>query len=461
MRATLALLACALLASAEARAATMVVKNLDPPGEGFNDPTPVTPVGGNPGTTVGQQRLAVFNRAAQLWGAALQGPVPIEIDANFAPLPCTGGFIVLGNARPATFMANIPGVSIDLWLPVALANELAGSDQSPGESEIEATFNGGLAACTNGRQDWYYGFDGQAGDKPDLLSVVLHELGHGLGFTSVMDLATGESKSGRFDPFSSHVFDTTLGQPWTVLTAAQRVTSVRSPRTVVWHGLNVLRQAADILALGAPVLKTTPALPGLTARVAEAEFGPAVAARPASGPLVVGTLSPGTCAFQGSAAGAVVLITQSGCPPIQQAWNAQQAGAVAVLIKDDGNPDPPLTVDVQASHRALFPVTVPVLAVSAADATVLAAAPAGTTVQLTAEAATRVGADVSGRPMLFATNPVAKGSTLSHWEMLERPNLLMEPVQAPDAIHDLRMELALFRDLGWSTTCGNGTMDSG
>jgi len=39
-------------------------------------------------------------------------------------------------------------------------------------------------------------------------------------------------------------------------------------------------------------------------------------------------------------------------------------------------------------------------------------------------------------------------STLSHWEMLERPNLLMEPVQAPDPIHDLRMELALFRDMG-------------
>src|SRR5262249_37091183 len=44
----------AALASAPARA-TITIVNMDGPNEGFNDPTPAAPVGGNSGTTVGQQ----------------------------------------------------------------------------------------------------------------------------------------------------------------------------------------------------------------------------------------------------------------------------------------------------------------------------------------------------------------------------------------------------------------------
>lgn len=51
--------------------ATITIVNNDGPGEGFNDPTPVTPVGGNTGTTRGQQRLIAFQYAANLWSATL------------------------------------------------------------------------------------------------------------------------------------------------------------------------------------------------------------------------------------------------------------------------------------------------------------------------------------------------------------------------------------------------------
>jgi hypothetical protein len=51
--------------------AHVIVLNADGPGEGFNDPTPVAPVGGNPGTTRGQQRLIAFQFAADIWGATL------------------------------------------------------------------------------------------------------------------------------------------------------------------------------------------------------------------------------------------------------------------------------------------------------------------------------------------------------------------------------------------------------
>ena len=38
----------------------ITIVNVNLPGEGFNDPTPTLPVGGNTGTTLGQQRLKNF-----------------------------------------------------------------------------------------------------------------------------------------------------------------------------------------------------------------------------------------------------------------------------------------------------------------------------------------------------------------------------------------------------------------
>ena len=74
-------LACAvalgLLLASAARAATVTIINGDGPGEGFNDSTPVVPVGGNSGTTLGQQRLIAMQFAGDLWGTLVGSDVPI------------------------------------------------------------------------------------------------------------------------------------------------------------------------------------------------------------------------------------------------------------------------------------------------------------------------------------------------------------------------------------------------
>ena len=56
------------VASADASAgpAQFIIVNLNPPGVGFNDPTPAGPVGGNTGTTLGEQRLIAFQHAASI-----------------------------------------------------------------------------------------------------------------------------------------------------------------------------------------------------------------------------------------------------------------------------------------------------------------------------------------------------------------------------------------------------------
>jgi hypothetical protein len=62
-----------------------------------------------------------------------------------------------------------------------------------------------------------------------------------------------------------------------------------------------------------------------------------------------------------------------------------------------------------------------------------------------------LGADPIGRLRLYAPDPVDPGSSLSHWDTLASPDLLMEPFisgSAPIGEHDLAVDQ--LRDIGWS-----------
>ena len=109
--------------------ATIVIVNLDGPGEGFNDPTPATPVGGNKGKTLGEQRLIAFQHAADIWGETLDSNVVIRIQAAFNPL----GAGILGSAgaisasRDFSGIGQFPGAEFPAtWYGAALANKRAG-----------------------------------------------------------------------------------------------------------------------------------------------------------------------------------------------------------------------------------------------------------------------------------------------------------------------------------------------
>src|SRR5262245_13084853 len=86
-------------------AATIQVFNGDPAGQGFNDPTPANPVGGNSGTTIGLQRQIAFQFAANQWGQTLTSTQVIRVLAFITPLPCNATSGVLGAASPFFFFA--------------------------------------------------------------------------------------------------------------------------------------------------------------------------------------------------------------------------------------------------------------------------------------------------------------------------------------------------------------------
>ena len=157
--------------SARGHAATITIVNLDGPNEGFNDPTPATPVGGNPGTTIGQQRLFVFNHAAQIWGSILPSAVEIRINAQFDPQTCDASGAVLGATSAGSSHRDFPNAPFpNTWYQQALANRLAGVDLNPGVNDMDITFNSNL--CQPGCPFcWYYGVDGNEGPLIELLPV--------------------------------------------------------------------------------------------------------------------------------------------------------------------------------------------------------------------------------------------------------------------------------------------------
>ncbi len=105
----------------------------------------------------------------------LKSDVPINIEARWTGL----GEGVLGSARSSSLFKDFENAPFeDTWYSVALAEKIArkelnGSDQP----DINASFSSDF--------DWYLGVDGQPGNKYDLVTVVMHEIGHGLGFSAI------------------------------------------------------------------------------------------------------------------------------------------------------------------------------------------------------------------------------------------------------------------------------------
>jgi hypothetical protein len=210
-------------------------------GNGFDDPEPREPVGGNNGTTLGQQRLNVFNLAASLWGKLLQSSVNIVVDASFdGNLACDTNSAVLGGATSNQAFADFPAAPRrNTWYPAALADALSGRDINPEIPAILAKFNiriEGDPTCLGGRR-WYYGFDHNPGVNVDFLNVIMHEIAHGLGFESFTEETTGAFTGGMPGIYDVFIRDLTQGVTWAEMTSnALRRTSAINTGKVVWDG---------------------------------------------------------------------------------------------------------------------------------------------------------------------------------------------------------------------------------
>ena len=465
-----ALSAILLLSSSSARAAaTIVIQNADGPGVGFNDPTPVAPVGNNPGTTLGQQRLNAFQYAANIWGAILNSNATIVVRASWDPtLPCTTTTAVLGAAGSDSIFRNFPGAQFaDTWYSSALASALAGADLDSNH-EINARFNPdlGTPGCLD-NSPFYLGLDNNHGTAVDLVAVVLHEFSHGLGFQTFTNSSTGVQNSGMPSVYDRFLFDNTTQKTWPQMTDAERQASAINTGNLAWIGPRVTADVPSVLA--APILRVNqpqsiaqnfaagtasfgaPLLPsGVTANVVQA-----LDAADGVGPSTTDGCS--ALSNPSAIAGRIAFIDRGDCTFVEKVKNAQNAGAVGVVIAN--NVASPPIIQMGGSDPS---ITIPALMVSQANGTTIRNQfGVGVNATMLLDPTMTSGTDAQKHALVFTPNPIQSGSSVSHWDSSLFPNQLMEPNINGDLTHSVvpiwDLTFSLLRDEGW---LGNPIGDS-
>ncbi|HEY2408524.1 MAG TPA: PA domain-containing protein [Polyangiaceae bacterium] len=454
----LALLGLTLAPALASAKATFTLVNMDAAGTGFNDTTPATPVGGNTGTTLGAQRKIAFQFALDRWGNVLESAVPIVVEASFGPLMCDQTGAILGHAG-STHLIVGQGLPDGQIYSDALADAILGMDVEPGGSDIQAEFNGALDSCSIGLP-WYYGLDAMPPrNSADLVSTVLHEITHGLGFLTTIDPETGEpSIDGSVDAFSAHLLDRTTKKHWSEMLPNEIVASGQNARGLVWDGSAVTNTAKTVLTPGMPLFSVTPAIGALRGNVIDVNFGPKLTPTAITAPLAVPNPADACSQSTTVTPGTIAVITPGQCSPLNAVYDVEVAGAVAALLTDPSVP--PSNADVWNGDLTVVPLGIPSLGISAADAQLLLAT-AGAQVSLSVDAARGIGVDPDGHVYMYASVPINGASTGSHWDPIARPDLLMEPAQSVNTSYDFTLERAALRDIGWPSLCGNGATDPG
>ncbi len=469
-----------ILSSAATADATIILNNVDNPGEGYNDLSSVEPIGGNIGTTLGEQRKIVMQYAFDTWGARINSGPTIVVRSSFQSLGCDENSGTLAAAGSLLVHSGFPGApNPDLLYPVALANAISGTDinaqlegLSPGSpdiltsptddpaevnDEIVVTINAdiGNADCLSG-SGYYLGLDNEpTAGSIDLLNVLMHELAHGLGFQDFFNPATGQLSFGQWDIYSSFVFDIVSGltlpeQP----DNAARVDAINNPGQLVWLGPNVNTAAVTLLDAEQALRIDTPASISGEYAFATASFGPIASSSNFSGNVVLVNDNSGVSPNDACEVlinndeinNNIALIDRDDCNFDDKVQFAQDAGATAVII---ANTQGRGLVSMGGDSTT---VTIPSISISNADGDILKSElENGVSVSIVTDSSLLRGADSQGRVKLYSPDPPEGGSSVSHFDFSAFPNLLMEPAASGGIDSAIEVDLTdeLLADIGW------------
>lgn len=135
------------------------------------------------------ETLQAFQHAMDIWSVHLNSPITIKIEAFWTELDER----TLGSAGP-TRIVQLPDVGeTDTWYAIAQLSAMSGRiireeiiDEDV-EYDIRINMN-----CSFG--NWYFGTDANPPKNTiDMTTVVLHEIGHGIGFFGSMSVEEGSA----------------------------------------------------------------------------------------------------------------------------------------------------------------------------------------------------------------------------------------------------------------------------
>lgn len=302
-----------------------------------------------------------------------------------------------------------------------------------------------------------------------IVAVLLHEFAHGLGFQSFVARSTapgfppiGSFLAGFSDVFTHFIFDNQANKYWEQLaTDAEREASMKNVGRLTFDGPRVKAAVPETLAPTPRLRINSPAsIAGLKA-FGTASFGLPLRSLPAAGihGAVVAALDDANATGPtvndactaitnpSEVAGRIAIVDRGACAFTIKVNNAQNAGAIAVIVSDN------VAGPVAGMSGSDPTITIPAVRITLADGTAIRNNLPGVDASLFPDFSLRAGADAQNRALLYASDPIAPGSTVSHFDITALPNQLMEPNINSDLTHNLNpphdMTRPQMRDIGW------------
>ncbi|MGH9225047.1 MAG: hypothetical protein ACRD2W_15005 [Acidimicrobiales bacterium] len=140
---------------------------------------------------------APVQAAVNIWANDVAVPAWTTVRATYTSL----GTGVLAGGSPSFVFRDFDNAPVaGTWYPGPLAEALSGQNLAEDDPDIVIEINT--------RSDWYYGTDGNVpSGRYDLMSVVLHEVAHGLGFLGTMNVSGNSGTWGIGSPPRPDIYD--------------------------------------------------------------------------------------------------------------------------------------------------------------------------------------------------------------------------------------------------------------
>jgi hypothetical protein len=190
------------------------------------------------GANVDAQKQTALQAAAAEVEQIIRFDHDVKVTVSFASLTCNATSAVLGQAGPDSAMRDFSGAPQSAtWYVYAEAADLGYAPAMSLANHITGQFNNdiGTTNCLAAAH-WFFGTDhNPPANDIDFVSVIKHELMHGLGFLSFIG-SDGQLASGYMDNYSSFLYDNSTGKSWKNMTSTERASSMLNNNNLVWDG---------------------------------------------------------------------------------------------------------------------------------------------------------------------------------------------------------------------------------
>jgi len=136
------------------------------------------------------------DKAAEIWGSLIHSDVPINIEVKFREMTGEEAGVLAYTVSDALYTVYSNGALPPRIYTTALTEKLVDRNLNGDDPDMIIEFNTGVS--------WYYKDDGNpAANQHDFLSVLLHEMAHGFGFSGHFFVFENEgyTQPGVFDHF--------------------------------------------------------------------------------------------------------------------------------------------------------------------------------------------------------------------------------------------------------------------